>query len=109
LSLLVHPHTHGYDRDTLKGTAKHLRHLERNCNLSDPDEVLRFIASKENSNYKNILAGAYDLYAKYYKILWQRPAYAKSERRIHVPLQENVDYVTENRRSLKRKMVLYRT
>ena len=39
-----------YEPTTIKRVAKELRHLERNCNTSIPEEVKTFIASKTASN-----------------------------------------------------------
>ncbi len=39
-----------YEPSTIKRIAKELRHLERNCNTSSPEEVKMYIANKEVSN-----------------------------------------------------------
>ena len=35
-----------YEQSTIKKTAKLLRHLERNCNTTNPEEVKLYIAKK---------------------------------------------------------------
>jgi hypothetical protein len=39
-----------YEQSTIKRVAKELRHLERNCNTSKPEEVKLYIAKKTCSN-----------------------------------------------------------
>ena len=39
-----------YEPTTIKRVAKELRHLERNCNTANPEEVKLFIANKTCSN-----------------------------------------------------------
>jgi hypothetical protein len=50
-----------YEKTTVKKVAKLLRHLERNCNTSSPEEVKLYIAKKECSNgHKQNLIEAYE-------------------------------------------------
>jgi hypothetical protein len=39
-----------YESSTIKKTAKLLRHLKRNCNTADPEEVKLFVANKTCGN-----------------------------------------------------------
>ncbi|MFC1487794.1 hypothetical protein ACFLRN_08935 [Thermoproteota archaeon] len=55
----------GYADTTIKGTCKRLRHLQKNCNLQNPENVKGFIANKQCSNaYKESLIEAYALLMK---------------------------------------------
>ncbi len=40
----------GYADTTIIATGKRLRHLQRNCNLQDPEDVKGYIANKTCSN-----------------------------------------------------------
>jgi integrase len=104
LNVLIHLHSRGYAESTLKGLSKKLKHLNRHANLANPDSVLKFINSKSNPNTKNLLANAYNNYAKYHKISWEKPVYRKSESPIKVPTEENIDHIIDNVLSLKRKV-----
>ncbi len=39
-----------YEDSTIKKTAKILRHLVRNCNTADPEEVKLYVANRKCSN-----------------------------------------------------------
>jgi hypothetical protein len=46
----------GYAEETIKGYTKRLKHLERNTDLDNPEEVKAYIAQKDVSNtYKEAL------------------------------------------------------
>ncbi len=54
-----------YEQSTIKKTAKLLRHLERNCNTANPEEVKLYIARKTCSNgHKENLIEAYAIIIK---------------------------------------------
>jgi len=40
----------GYANTTIKGTGKRLRHLQKNCNLQNPEKVKGYIANKQCTN-----------------------------------------------------------
>ncbi len=104
LNVLIHLHSRGYAESTLKGLSKKLKHLNRHADLADPESVLQYINTKSNPNTKNLLANAYNNYAKYYKILWKKPIYRKSESPIKVPTEENINHIINDALSLKRKV-----
>jgi len=104
LNVLIHLHSRGYAESTLKGLSKKLKHLNRHADLSDPESVLKYISTKTNPNTKNLLANAYNNYAKYYNIQWEKPVYRKSDSPIKVPTEENISYIISNSKSLKRKV-----
>ncbi|MCW4017940.1 MAG: hypothetical protein NWF00_04585 [Candidatus Bathyarchaeota archaeon] len=39
--------TNAYEQTTIKRVAKELKHLERNCNATSPEEVKLYIANKD--------------------------------------------------------------
>jgi len=104
LNVLIHLHSRGYAESTLKGLSKKLKHLNRHANLADPESVIKYISTKDNPNTENLLANAYNNYAKYYNIPWEKPVYRKSESPIKVPTEENINHIINNVLSLKRKV-----
>jgi hypothetical protein len=59
-----------YEQTTVKRVAKELRHLERNCNTSNPAEVKLCIAKKNCSNArKENLIESYAIVIKSFRIL----------------------------------------
>jgi len=49
-----------YADTTIKATGKKLRHLQKNCNLQNPENVKGYIANKQCSNgHKESLIEAY--------------------------------------------------
>jgi integrase len=104
LNVLFHLQSKGYAKTTLEGISKKLRQLERNTDLTDPEKVLAYINAQRNPNTKNLMANAYNHYAVFYKIQWEKPKYSLSESPIKCPLEENLDYIIKTCRSLKRKV-----
>lgn len=104
LNVLIHLHSRGYAESTLKGISKKLRQLNRYSDLVNPETVLKYISTKDNPNTKNLLASAYNHFARYHQIQWDKPVYRKTDSPIKVPLEENVDYIINGSKSLKRKV-----
>jgi integrase len=104
LNVLIHLHNRGYSKTTLKFMSKKLKNLNKHANLADPESVLEFIATKNNPNTKNLLANAYNHYANYYNISWDKPHYRKTETPIKVPTEEKIDHIINNAINLKRKV-----
>jgi len=70
-----------YADTTIKNTAKRLQHLQRNCNLQDPENVKGFIANKKCSNaYKETLIEAYDILMRSINQQWQKPFYKRNDK-----------------------------
>jgi len=88
----------------LKGISKKLRQLDRHVDLGNPDSVLRYIHARKNVNTKSLFVNAYNHYAEYYKLQWEKPIFRKSETPVKVPLEENLDYIIGSTKSLKRKV-----
>ena len=68
-----------YEQTTIKRVAKELRHLERNCNTSNPEEVKLFIANKTCSNArKENLIESYNIVIQSLGLTWNKPFYQRS-------------------------------
>jgi hypothetical protein len=64
-----------YADSTIKATAKRLKHLQKNCDLTQPEEVKAFIANKECSNaFKECLIETYDFLLRSIGIEWDARA-----------------------------------
>jgi hypothetical protein len=81
-----------YEESTIKATAKRLRHLEKNCNLADPESVKLFIANKKCTNgFKETLIEVYAIYMRSIGKTWNQPFYQRYDRAIKIPTEEKVN------------------
>lgn len=95
----------GFAESTLKNFSKWYRVLSANCDLNNPESVRAYIANLNKSpDYKRNLIACYDHFAKFYKISWDRPKYKKTGNHKKAPLEQNVNFIIEHCRSLKRKV-----
>jgi integrase len=86
-----------YEESTIKATAKRLRHLERNCDLSNPEEVKLFIANKKCTNgFKETLIEVYAIYMRSIGQTWNQPFYNRYDRAIKIPTEEKVNMLISN-------------
>jgi hypothetical protein len=75
-----------YADTTIKATGKRLKHLKRNCDLNNPEEIKGFIANKQCSNaYKETLTEAYDHYCQANEITWNKPFYRRYDKLPKIP------------------------
>jgi len=82
----------GYADTTIKGTGKRLRHLQKNCNLQNPENVKGFIANKQCSNaYKESLIEAYAILMKSINKTWQKPFYKRYDQLPKIPTTEQLN------------------
>ncbi len=87
----------GYADTTIKATGKRLRHLQRNCNLKDPEDVKGYIATKQCSNaYKECLIETYNLLMKSINQEWQKPFYARYDKQPKIPTEEKINMLISN-------------
>jgi len=94
-----------YADTTIQATGKRLRHLERNCNLDNPEQVKGFIATKQCSNaYKETLTEAYDQYCQANGIVWNKPFYRRYDKLPKIPTTEHLTMLIANARP---KMALF--
>ncbi|UCC27490.1 MAG: hypothetical protein JSW29_05285, partial [Candidatus Bathyarchaeota archaeon] len=81
-----------YADSTIKATGKRLRHLERNCNMRDPEDVKGYIATKQVSNAnKEALIEAYDKIMKSLSQQWQKPFYKRYDKLPKIPTEERIN------------------
>jgi hypothetical protein len=48
VNLMLWIKQNAYEETTMRATAKRLKHLQKNCDLSNPEEVKAFVANKKN-------------------------------------------------------------
>jgi integrase len=82
----------GKSKYTLENYSKLLKHLSKNTNLENPQEVKNFISKINGSNgYKKNLCLAYNKYCKYYNIEWEMPIYFPNPKQIRIPTTEDLN------------------
>jgi integrase len=87
----------GYAESTIEATGKRLRNISRHTNLEDPEQVRNFIASKEcSSGFKESLAEAYDLYAKFRGLAWNKPFYERYDKQPKIPSEQRIEMLIAN-------------
>jgi integrase len=83
-----------YEPTTIKRVTKELRHLERNCNTSSPQEVKLFIANKTCSNArKENLVESYNLVIQSLDLAWNKPFYQRHDKKRRAPKEELVQFI----------------
>jgi integrase len=83
-----------YAESTIIYTAKRLRHLAKNCNLENPEDVKAFIAQKNcTPAYKECLIEAYALYCKTHRIQWKQPFYNRYDKQPRIPTEERLNAI----------------
>jgi integrase len=81
-----------YEETTIKATAKRLKHLQKNCQLGDPESIKLFIANKKCSNaFKESLIEAYNLYLKSIGRQWNKPFYTRYDKLPKIPTEERIN------------------
>ena len=98
-----------YEPTTIKRVSKEFRHLERNCNLSSPEEVKAFVANKQCSNArKENLIESYAIVIKSLKLSWNQPFYKRYDKKRRAPKAPLLDFMINHFRlemSLKLSMM----
>jgi integrase len=99
-----------YEESTIKKTAKLLRHLKRNCNIADPEDVKLFVGNKTCGNgHKENLIEAYDLYIKSEGLTWNKPFYQRYDKKRKAPNEKLVDFLINNARiEMKLKLSMFK-
>ena len=83
-----------YEQTTVKRVGKELRHLERNCNTSNPEEVKLFIAKKNCSNArKENLIESYAIVIKSLGLTWNQPFYQRYDKKHRAPKEQHLDFM----------------
>jgi site-specific recombinase XerD len=94
INTLLKAKNEGKAESTLKGFASHLKILNNNADLHNPEAVKTYIANNiKDPQTKNSYAIAYNFYCKTNGIEWKKP-YFKWERKIPmIPTTENIDKI----------------
>lgn len=88
-----------YEESTIKKTAKLLRHLQRNCNTKEPEEVKLYIANKTCGNgHKENLVEAYACFINSIGATWVQPFYQRYDKKRRAPKEELVDFLINHAR-----------
>ncbi|MCW3980275.1 MAG: tyrosine-type recombinase/integrase [Candidatus Bathyarchaeota archaeon] len=86
-----------YADTTIRATGKRLRHLQNNCNLTDPEDVKGYIANKQCSTaYKETLIEAYDRLMRSINQEWTKPFYARYDKLPRIPTEEKINMLISN-------------
>jgi integrase len=84
----------GYKETTIVSRGTRLRRLVNlNANLDNPESVKEVIALQKNwkESMKEVVVFAYDLYAKWRGLKWQRPRYKAIRQLPHIPQEREID------------------
>jgi integrase len=86
--------SNAYEPTTIKRVGKELRHLQRNCNLSSPESVRAYIASKQCSNArKENLVESYAVVIRSLKLNWNQPFYERYDKKRKAPKEQLLDFM----------------
>jgi integrase/recombinase XerD len=100
LNLLVKMKNDNKAASTIKNYDKLLTYLDRNADLTNPEDVKRHIAQKDTGKaYKRNLIIAYALFCKHYKIEWEKPEYRQEAKSIRIPTREKLEKLISNARN----------
>jgi integrase len=88
------------EETAIKKTAKLLRHLQKNCKTTDPEEVKIYVSRKppQQNGYKENLIEAYDKFIQSEKLSWEKPFYKRYSKKRKAPKEELVDFLIEHSR-----------
>jgi len=88
-----------YEQPTIGKVGKLLRHLERNCNTTKPDEVKLYIAKKQCSNgYKQNFVEAYACFINSIRESWDQPFYQRYSKKRRPPKEQLIDFLINHAR-----------
>ena len=86
-----------YAESTIEAVGKRLRHLERNCNFENSENVKAYIAQKTCSPaFKESLIEAYALYCRAHGIKWNQPFYERYDKQPKIPTEEKLNLIIAN-------------
>jgi len=83
----------GYSETTIFSRDKKLRRLIRlGADLFNPESVKEVLArQKWSASYKETIVTAYDLFAKWLGIKWEKPIYKRVQKLPFIPLEREID------------------
>jgi hypothetical protein len=96
-NLMIWMLKNAYEKTTIKRVRKELRHLEKYCNISNPEEVKLFVAKKNCSNArKENLIESYNILVKSLSKTWNKPFYQRYDKKHKAPKEELIDFIIEH-------------
>jgi integrase len=88
-----------YADSTIKATAKRLKHLQKHCDLTKPEEVKTFIANKNCTNaFKECLIETYDFLIRSLEMEWKKPYYDRYDKLPKIPSEEHINMLISHAR-----------
>ena len=91
INVLLKLKASGLQEGTLRNIAYCLARIEKNADLTNPEEVKLFIANlKVADSYKANIVKAYNYFAVLNEIKWQRPRYKYESKIPKIPTRENI-------------------
>ena len=97
INVMLWMKNNAYEPTTIKRVAKELRHLERHCNISIPEQVKTFIANKQCSNArKENLIESYGVVIKSLKLTWHKPFYKRYDKKRRAPKEQLLDFIIQH-------------
>jgi len=88
-----------YADTTIKAVGRRLRHLERNCDLHDPENVKTYIGNKTTGNgHKQSLIEAYAILMRSINQEWSQPFYKRYDKLPKIPTTEKLNLIIANAR-----------
>ena len=89
-----------YADTTIKAVGRRLRHLERNCDLHNPENVKTYIGNKTTSNgHKQSLIEAYAILMRSINQEWSQPFYKRYDKMPKIPTTEQLDKLIAHART----------
>ncbi len=83
-----------YETTTIQRVVKELKHLERNCNTANPEEVKLYVANKEVSNArKENLIESYNIAIQSLGLTWNKPFYQRNDKKRRAPKEELLQFI----------------
>ncbi|XHH09667.1 MAG: site-specific integrase [Candidatus Bathyarchaeia archaeon] len=83
-----------YEPTNIQRVIKELKHLQKNCNVSNPQEVKLYIANKNVSNArKENLIESYNIAIQSLGLSWNKPFYQRQDKKRRAPKEESVQFI----------------
>ena len=102
IEYLFHLQKEGYKPQTIDSRSIMLRLFAKNCNLSNPEEVKEFIASRKvSTGRKENYVYAYSSFAKFQGIPFSPPRYVREDSLPFIPLESELEGLISASRNLR--------
>ena len=97
----------GYKPQTIESHSRILRHLAKQCNLSDPESVREYLANhRASAGRKENIVGVYSLFSKQQGIAFSKPRYTREDSLPFVPLQQEMEAILQAATNLRHSTLL---